>query len=207
MAQLQKGFPMKSIEKIEKAPCIFLYKDFFDVKNFIELAEKESEKSWAYLDWSSSVTGDGNDRTESEYRSSLEMNLDILLQDEVIDDLKEISNLFKSIFLDIDKCIYDYRNVHDLMLQKNESFALLKYNKGGQYHSHHDHSSQNSRVLSMVASFGEAEEGGELEFPYFNLKIKLEKNSLLLFPSNFPYTHIAHPVENGFKYSLVTWFI
>jgi predicted 2-oxoglutarate/Fe(II)-dependent dioxygenase YbiX len=61
--------------------------------------------------------------------------------------------------------------------------------------------------LSLVACFSDGFEGGELEFPFFDLKIKLEKNSLVLFPSNFPYTHIAHPVTSGTKYSLVTWFV
>jgi hypothetical protein len=46
-----------------------------------------------------------------------------------------------------------------------------------------------------------------LEFNNFDLTIKLEKNSIVLFPSNFPYSHIAHPVKSGVKYSLVTWFI
>lgn len=198
---------MKSVEKVEKAPCIFVYKNFFDVQNFVELVEEEAQKPWPYLDWRSSVTGDGNDITESEYRTSLEMVMDPLAQAEVNSDLKELSEMFYSIFTDIDKCIWDYRNVNDLYLESSESFHLLKYNQGGQYHKHHDHSSSNNRVLSMVASFGEAEQGGELEFTNFDVKIKLEKNSLVLFPSNFPYSHIAHPIESGVKYSLVTWFV
>ena len=198
---------MKSVDKFEEAPCILVYKNFFEVQNFIELAEEESEKSWAYIDWKASVTGDGEDRVESEYRTSLEMGLDPLLNEDINAELKETADLFKSIFLDIDKCIWDYRDIYDLHLQKSENFNLLKYTEGAQYHKHHDHSSQNNRILSLVASFGAADDGGELEFPYFDLTIKLEKNSLVLFPSNFPYTHIAHPVISGTKYSLVTWFI
>jgi len=48
--------------------------------------------------------------------------------------------------------------------------------------------------------------GGELEFPYFDVKITPSAGTLVLFPSNFPYGHIAHPVEDGTKYSLVTWY-
>ena len=28
---------------------------------------------------------------------------------------------------------------------------------------------------------------------------------LILFPSSYPYMHIAHPVTKGTKYNLVTW--
>jgi predicted 2-oxoglutarate/Fe(II)-dependent dioxygenase YbiX len=59
----------------------------------------------------------------------------------------------------------------------------------------------------MVASISSECDGGELEFPYLDTKLKLETGSVVLFPSNFPYMHIAHPVTNGIKYSLVTWFI
>jgi predicted 2-oxoglutarate/Fe(II)-dependent dioxygenase YbiX len=47
--------------------------------------------------------------------------------------------------------------------------------------------------------------GGELEFRNFQLKISPKKGMLLLFPSNFAYAHIAHPVTSGTKYAFVTW--
>jgi predicted 2-oxoglutarate/Fe(II)-dependent dioxygenase YbiX len=28
---------------------------------------------------------------------------------------------------------------------------------------------------------------------------------LILFPSNYAYSHIAHPVTSGTKYAMVTW--
>jgi hypothetical protein len=28
---------------------------------------------------------------------------------------------------------------------------------------------------------------------------------LILFPSNYAYSHIAHPITNGTKYAMVTW--
>ena len=39
----------------------------------------------------------------------------------------------------------------------------------------------------------------------FDIKIKPQPGMLILFPSNFAYTHIAHPVTSGSKYALVTW--
>ena len=192
--------------KKEKQPAIWVYENAFDCTGFIEKIEFESEKDWSYLSWSSSTTGGGAGGSISEYRTSYEMSLSGLLEDKISEDIKDISNNFKNIFKQIDECIWDYRNCFNLILHGNDGFNLLKYGPSGEYHNHHDHSPANSRVLSMVANLGDDCEGGELEFPYFDISFKLKKNSVALFPSNFPYTHIAHPVTKGLKYSLVTWF-
>lgn len=197
-----------SIEKEEKAPCIWVYKDAFDSKNFCELVEEQTEKDWALIDWSSSYTGDGQQRSISEYRTSLEMSMEPFFSTTINEDLKDLQSLFiENIFSKIDECVWDYRTCFNLNLQADSGFSLLKYTDGGEYHIHHDHSSKNGRVLSLVACLGDDFEGGELEFNNFDVTVKLEKNSLILFPSNFPYTHIAHPVKSGVKYSLVTWFV
>jgi hypothetical protein len=198
---------MKSIEKLEEAPAIWVYKNYFDVGNFIEKFEEEAQKNWPYIEWTRSLTGDGENPSESEYRSSLEAPVNILLQNDIVEDVKNLADKYKSIFKSIDECIWDYRNSFNLFLNNVEAMQLLKYENNAQYHAHHDHTSTNQRVLSLVACFGEDFDGGELEFPYFNKTIKLEKNSLVIFPSNFPYTHIAHPVTSGTKYSMVMWFV
>lgn len=200
---------MSSIKKFESAPCIYIYEDYFDSSNFIELIEKESIREWPYLDWIQSRTGNSENFQISTYRTSLEMSMAPLSNKEIVDDLKELQEIYlNNIFYPIDKCVHDYRNIHDLSLRQDSGYNLLKYSHSAEYHIHHDHGSDNSRVLSLVACLGDDDfEGGELEFNKFNLTIKLKKNSLIIFPSNFPYTHIAHPVTRGVKYSLVTWFI
>lgn len=199
---------MSSIQKFDSAPCVLVYKDYFNAGNFIELLEEESKREWPYLDWNQSKTGGNEETKTSTYRTSLEMSMTPLLQKEVAEELKDIQQVFlNEIFKPIDLCVYDYRNIYDLNLKSDTGFSLLKYSHSAEYHIHTDHGSDNSRVLSMVACLGDSFEGGELEFNNFDLTIKLEKNSLVFFPSNFPYSHIAHPVTSGIKYSLVTWFI
>ena len=196
------------IEKFDQAPCVWVYKDAFDASDFIEKLEDQSQKNWSYLPWQQSATGDGSKLTFSEYRSSVEINLNPFYSDSIIEELQDMKTQWtEDIYPKIDECVWDYRNAFDLKLSKDSGLTILKYESGGEYHIHYDHHPDNARVLSMVASLGGAEEGGELEFNNFDLTIKLEKNSLVLFPSNFPYTHIAHPVVKGTKYSLVTWFI
>lgn len=199
---------MLSIEKFENAPCIWVYKNAFDSQNFINLIEEETKKVWPYIGWVQSSTGSGEYSQTNEYRTSLEMSMNVLFSDTINENLQHLQDIFiDNIFKKIDECVWDYRNCFGLHLKADSGYNLLKYQYGGEYHIHHDHDSNNARVLSLVACLGDDFEGGELEFNNFNLKIKLEKDSLVLFPSNFPYSHIAHPVVSGIKYSLVTWFV
>ena len=88
----------------------------------------------------------------------------------------------------------------------HEPYSVLKYYENAEYHAHYDHFRDNRRVFSVVANLGAPDAGGELEFPRMNASIKPETGSVVVFPSNFPYLHIAHPVESGVKYSLVSWY-
>lgn len=196
-----------SIEKITEVPCVLIYKNVFNPDNFIEKIEEEVKRPWPYIQWGKSFTGQSNSLTESEYRTSLEISLVQILSDEVNEELQELKNtLVKDIVEPLDQALWDYRSVYDITLNESTGYQLLKYLNDCEYHIHHDHAPDNSRVISMVACLSDNFEGGELEFPYFKYSIKLEKGSVIFFPSNFPYSHIAHPVTSGVKYSLVSWY-
>ena len=71
---------------------------------------------------------------------------------------------------------------------------------------------QDKKILSqgmITASFNvyvnDNFDGGVLEFKNKDYSVKPEPGMLILFPSNYAYTHIAHPVETGTKYAVVTW--
>lgn len=87
----------------------------------------------------------------------------------------------------------------------HESYSMLKYQGGEEYKEHYDGSSHTGRVISAIVYLNNNYEGGEIEFPTFKVKIKPQPGMLILFPSNFAYRHIAHPVTTGTKYCLVTW--
>lgn len=194
------------IETFENAPCINIYNDVFDAAEFLDLIETESKNSWSYMPWSSSKTGAS--MIASSYRTSVEMSLGVICTDTVVERLQPIQDCFvEKLFKPIDACIWDYRNTYDLPLSGMNGWSVLKYQNNAEYHLHQDHAPDNQRVLSLVASLGQNYDGGELEFPFFKTTIKLNPGSLVLFPSNFPYSHIAHPVTSGTKYSLVTWFV
>jgi predicted 2-oxoglutarate/Fe(II)-dependent dioxygenase YbiX len=87
----------------------------------------------------------------------------------------------------------------------HEHYQILKYSQGEEYKGHYDGGTSIGRSISCLCYLNEDFEGGELEFPNFHVKIKPEPGMLILFPSNYAYLHIAHPVTSGTKYSMVTW--
>jgi len=87
----------------------------------------------------------------------------------------------------------------------HEGYNMLKYSGGDHYKAHYDGCTSVGRVISAICYLNDDYEGGELEFVNFGITIKPKKSTLILFPSNYAYTHIAHPVTKGTKYALVTW--
>lgn len=87
----------------------------------------------------------------------------------------------------------------------HEGYGLLRYEGGQEYKAHYDGGTPTGRAISAVCYLNNDYEGGEIEFPHFNVKIKPLPGMLILFPSNFAYSHIAHPVTKGTKYAMVTW--
>ena len=87
----------------------------------------------------------------------------------------------------------------------HEPYSLLRYGETQEYKCHYDGYTGIGRVISALCYLNDDYEGGELEFPNFGVKIKPQAGMMILFPSNFAYSHIAHPVSQGTKYTMVTW--
>lgn len=86
-----------------------------------------------------------------------------------------------------------------------EGFNVLRYQTGQEYHAHYDGDTDSKRIISPILYLNDNYEGGEIEFVNYNIKIKPEAGMFLIFPANFAYRHIAHPVKTGTKYAIVTW--
>lgn len=180
------------------APCINVYKNEVPFRDFMTLVEAEMDNPWSDINWVNSSVGDG---IVGQYRTSAESDVSSLVYSD-----SEIGKTFQQISHKILETIMpDYRTEHSVHTERYEGWRLLKYSGGGEYHAHYDHSPRNSRIVSIVCFLQEPNSGGQLEFPYFDVVIPARAGDCVVFPSNFPYTHIAHPVTAGTKCSLVTW--
>lgn len=191
----------------EHAVGICQYDNIFDAENFIELLEEECSQDWGYVRWEKSATGEGQ---ISNTRTSMGCELMPLGSNEIsIERVMPLASEWQKIWEKIDPIVWDYRHVFELDLEMDEGYRVLKYGGGAEYHAHHDHFRNNARSLSLVAFLNDNFTGGNLVFPRFNVNIQPRAGSVIIFPSNYPYLHIAEPVgekDNTVKYSLVTWF-
>jgi len=87
----------------------------------------------------------------------------------------------------------------------HEPYNMLRYRGGQEYKAHSDGLTGTGRSISSILYLNNDFDGGEIEFVNFGIKIKPEPGMLILFPSNYAYSHIAHPVYDGTKYAIVTW--
>ena len=108
-----------------------------------------------------------------------------------------------------------YRSLHSTLVPLESSGAhLLRYEIGQSYLTHSDASVNFgprggvlTRRATAILYTNDDYQGGELEFPHFNLKIKPTAGTILVFPADFVYEHVAHPVTSGTKYAVVDFFI
>lgn len=181
---------------------ISIYHDVIDCGRFISMLEDACKDPNDPLAWDDAYTGASD---ISDYRSSVNCSLDIVMDPRSSHPLSPM--LKNDIKYRIDACVEDYINQYRIPSGVHEPFQVLKYTEGAHYRAHFDTSSINPRYFSMVGVMRAPDDGGELEFPYFNYTFKPVEKSIIIFPANHPYTHIAHPVKKGLKYSLVTWFL
>jgi hypothetical protein len=184
--------------------CISLYEDVFtedNAKKFLKSLEKETESEWSELSWGGSSVGSGQ---ATSHRTSLSCSLIPIMKPYPETELSQFFT--KAIRTPLEEATEDYRREFLIPNAIHEAYSVLKYMEQAEYKPHHDHAPDNRRVYSMVSFLSTPEEGGQLEFPHFNVTIEAICGRVIMFPSNFPYLHIAHPVTKGVKYSLVTWY-
>lgn len=106
------------------------------------------------------------------------------------------------------KAIKRYRqDFKHVVINNDTGYDLLRYNEGCFYTVHTDSFLERPRTVSCSFALNDDYEGGEFAFFDKEIKIKLKKGSVLMFPSNFMYPHEILPVLSGTRYSIITWYV
>jgi len=111
---------------------------------------------------------------------------------------------------EIERLYYFYKIKFPKMTSsKINQIDLLKYTNGGKYEIHTDHYTNSPRHLSVIINLNNDYKGGDLIFTDQKEKeikrFKLNKGSVVFFPSNFMYPHSIQPITEGTRYSIVAW--
>lgn len=120
------------------------------------------------------------------------------------EELRLINNRYSDLIARTVKPYVKNLDIHE-SITEGEGYNVLRYQTGDHYIAHYDGGTGTKRSVSAILYLNDDYEGGEIEFVNFNVKIKPKAGTFLLFPSNYAYRHIAHPVISGTKYAIVTW--
>ena len=94
----------------------------------------------------------------------------------------------------------------ECVIEEDTGYILLRYTQGGFYHQHTDSFKKEPRAITSSFALNDDFEGGEFAFFDGELKFKLAKGSMIMFPANFMYPHEICEVTKGTRYSVVTWY-
>ena len=208
----------------EIAPFMHLYKGGFDGQAVIDGLEGDG------AEWSFSATGGSGERRKfSLTRDSRSLSLDTYVEhpqasyeeksdgphrvdlDDYVNENSEGSSTSGQeasfdLMFHLERAIWHYRLHYDLHLKTGQGWGVIKYGHGGHYLLHIDHGGVDARQVSILAYLNDVEKGGETVFPYMKTTIKPAEGNIVVFPSSYPYAHLAAPAVDP-KYVVVSWFV
>ena len=195
-----------NLRKKELAPGIFLYEDInLDKENIIETIENlgvlektKWQKSYAIIN--------GEKVINKNIRDSSSFILKFINKNE--EDLlnNNFENTFsKKIFETTSPCLEDYQKHFNVILDnEHEDYRIIKYTAGQKFGMHIDDGILYRRI-STIYYLNDNYEGGEINFPRFNLSYRPKAGDFLVFPSNFMYNHYVSDITEGTRYCIVNW--
>lgn len=201
VTQVNGLFPGELTPNVTVAGCIDIFENAWpNPQETIDLLEQECSNPESGISWSRAQTiGAG-------INQSLRTNYDLPITYKAKETGNGLAqNIHNQFYLLLLASTIPYARKHDIDELYHENYNVLRYRSGQEYKPHSDGSTGSGRAVSAICYLNNDYSGGEVEFPNFGVKIKPEPGMLLLFPSNYPYKHIAHPVVDGTKYAIVTW--
>lgn len=182
--------------------CINIYENAWpNPEETIDLIESIVRNNDSGVHWSKAMTlGQGlNQNARTNY------DLGITYNAKTYND-PGLQNIHNQMYVLLTSALASYRQRYGIEEELwHEPYNMLKYSGGQEYRAHYDGNTSTHRCVSAIVYLNNDYEGGQVEFTNFGIKIKPEPGMFLLFPSNYAYTHIAHPVTDGTKYAIVTW--
>lgn len=218
------------MERVVLEDNIYYYKNAIpDHKKFIEVLEATENKDFGssinkWNEWTA-CSGEmyvyGAQKTIAPTKDEMAMPKE---DSEVSYLFNTIIDLFKDICKDYAEAHGDYEKPLDLPV-----FDVKKYSAGTFMGAHFDQQEGDTRLkYSLVFYLNDDYEGGELSFVIespngpllnnspaedfdlannYNIGIKPEAGSVIIFPSSPPYHHAAHLVKSGYKYMIpLHWY-
>jgi Rps23 Pro-64 3,4-dihydroxylase Tpa1-like proline 4-hydroxylase len=197
------------MNKKEIAPGIVVYSDVIpDSQNLYKDIEEGIIS--AGLQWNAAEVKEGSDsavNTKTRDTSSIGVSYLGSINNTLSHSISErffinLNNLFFENFDQIEK---DYMSTYGIGSEWHDQYGILKYGVGQKFTNHIDDHPSYHRRVSTVYYLNDNYEGGEINFPRFDITFKPKANQMLVFPSTYVYNHSVSPVVQGERYAVVSW--
>ena len=196
--------------KSNPSPGIFIYEDFYPQASDLLAVVKEIA-GWEYsaVPWMNSTHGDGTrggpKPAADGYRNCVESTVFNVFQfaDEdhapLREELKEYQMALNSVTSEINTS-------YGVGFKGDEGLKVLRYDKDIEYEVRVDPHLHNARLLTAHMFLNDDFTGGQIEFPYHDITVQPKTGTLVIFPPTWSYFLTVHPVGDGEKHVLSTWY-
>ena len=106
----------------------------------------------------------------------------------------------------LNKCLEDYCEKYKVDGISPEDWQLVRYGEGQQFVTHLDENYNNPRTVSITMYINNDYTGGELEYVWFNKTYRPEAGDIVIFPSNYIFSHKVHKILSGIRYAVVRFY-
>jgi predicted 2-oxoglutarate/Fe(II)-dependent dioxygenase YbiX len=186
------------------APGIVVYKNaLIGMEDIVDSIENEFS---TYFNPATVVSlKEGGEAISEQHRKVKSFNMNNVVSKDFSKKQLTFYNFVKESILE---CLYDYINIFDLTNSElvGDSWILLKYDKEDFFKSHVDNGVMFPRIVSVTGYFNDDYDGGEISYDKFNIKYKPKAGDVIIFPSDYVYSHEVEKINNGVRYAVVNWF-
>lgn len=173
-----------------------------NIPNRLEDSLKNSNHK--LFSWKKAVVGFNEEKTD--YRNCVDLKISPIHWPYLEDKFSDVKKCYDDYNDVLQKCLEDYEKRFNFKMEYMEAINFVRYEKGQHFSVHTDDGFSYSCTVSSVGWFNDDYSGGELWFPYLNLKFKPQKGDILFFPSTYIFAHASLAIDDGVKYSAVTMF-
>lgn len=173
--------------------------------NIVEILESSLSNSIdPFFSWKEALVGEGTKMPE--YRDCVDFKVSKRYVPNFPEQYSELSNVVDLIESKLSQNIKFYQQKYNMNMTYMEAINFVRYGEKQHFAVHADHGFSYTCTVSSVVYLNDNYDGGELWFPYLDIKWKPQIGDMVFFPSTYIYAHAALPVTSGVKYSAVTMF-
>ncbi len=185
---------------------IFVYHGMLqpDLNLVGRLEEVIGESTTAPYMWMEALVGD--QQKMPEYRDCVDCKISPAHLENIPTQFEGLRSIYDDTVAGLEQCMYHYQAMYNLNMEYMEAINYVRYKPGQHFSVHADSGFSYNCTVSSVMYLNDDYEGGELWFPFLDLKYKPRAGDIVIFPSTYIYAHAAKPITAGTKYAAVTMF-